>query len=183
MALTEKGTQRIEIIVRKSVDGGLTGAKEKEADQDPKEPKDQQDESTKGTKSIKTKAFWRTQITHSLAVAKQVGRQYIQYKIAGIGYEQGDQATQQQVQRQVEQIEDVGNIATSVAMGATYGSMGGPLGSILGAVMMGSQTAISTAYKYSTRQRDYDVKLFKENKAIEYKRARAQINLTTGRMR
>ena len=137
----------------------------------------------KGTKSIKTKAFWRTQVTHSLAVAKQLGLQAIQYKIAGIGYEQGDQALQQQVQRQVEQVQDVGNIATSIAMGATYGSMGGPLGSILGAVMMGAQTGISTLYKYATREREYDVKLFKENKAIEYKRARAQINLTTGRLR
>lgn len=182
MALTEKGTQRIEIIVRKSVDGGQAGAKEKDADQNPTE-ENQDQEQGKGTKSKKTQAWWRTQATHSLAVVKQVGTQWLNYEIAGLGYTHGDQALQQQVQRKVEIVSDVTNIATSMAMGATYGAAGGPVGVLVGMATMGTQTAMNTLFKYATRQREYDVKIFKENNAIEYKRARAQINLTTGRLR
>ena len=178
--LTEKGTQRIEIIVRKAGGDGLTGAKEKQAD-DANGSQENQD--AKGTKKTKNAIWWRTQLTHSAAVLKQVSTQWFNYAVAGVGYKYGDQALQQQVERQVEQVMDVGNIATSVAMGATYGAAGGPLGSLFGAVMMGAQTTSSTVLKYATRQREYDVKMFKENNAIEYKRARAQINLTTGRLR
>lgn len=183
--LTEKGTQRIEIIVRKSVDGGQQGAKEIDSDQDVNnENQDQQDqEQGGGTKSKKSKAWWRTQVTHGLAVAKQGLTQWYRYELAGIGYKQGDASLQAQINRTVEQIEDVTNVATSVAMGATYGASGGPLGMALGAAMMGVQTGLSIHYKYATRERDYQMKVFKENSAIEYKRARAQINLTTGRLR
>lgn len=183
MALTEKGTQRIEIIVRKAGGVDVAGAKEKSADE-ANNDKQNQDQEGKGTgKSIKTSAFWRAQITHSAAVAKQLSMYLFNYSVAGIGYKYGDQAMQQQVERQIEQVNDVTNLASSIAMGATYGSMGGPLGSLLGSLMMGAQSAGQLVYKYATREREYDVKLFKENNAIEYKRARAQINLTTGRLR
>lgn len=182
MALTEQGTQRIEIIVRKAGGMDSAGAKEKEADQANAENQQPQ-EDDKGTKGTKSSVWWRTQLTHSAAVLKQMSTQWFNYSIAGIGYKYGDEALQQQIQRQVEQVTDVTNIATSIAMGATYGSAGGMPGMIAGAVMMGAQTASSTALKYATRQRDYNIKMFKENSAIEYKRARAQINLTTGRLR
>lgn len=178
--LTAQGTQRIEIIVRKA-GGDVTGIKEKESDNANNDA--QQNEEGKGTKSKKSATWWRTQTTHSLAVLKQVSMQWLNYAVAGIGYKYGDQAMQQQVERQIEQVMDVTNIATSIAMGATYGSAGGIPGMAIGALMMGSQTFSSTALKYSTRQRDYNMKIFKENNAIEYKRARAQINLTTGRLR
>jgi len=182
MALTERGVQRIEIIVRKSGGDGMTGAKEKSADNANNESK-QNDENTQGVKGKKGDVWWRTQITHATAVAKQMATQWFNYAVAGVGYKTGDQALQQQIERQVEQVSDVTNIATSIAMGATYGSAGGPLGALLGATMMGTQTASSTLLKYETRHRDYNMKMFKENNAIEYKRARAQINLTTGRLR
>lgn len=183
MALTEKGTQRIEIIVRKSVDGGQAGAKEKEAEEAQADDADDVDTDGKGTKSKKSKAWWRTQSTHALAVVKQTGQLWFSYYVAGKGYKNGDQALQQQTERTVEQVSDVANIATSIAMGATYGSAGGLPGAILGASMMGLQTGMSTLFKYETREREYNMKIFKENNAIEYKRARAQINLTTGRLR
>ena len=183
MAITAQGTQRIEIIVRKSTDGGLTGAKEKDVDSanndEAKDPKEEE----KGTKSVKTSTWWRTQLTHGAAVAKQMTMQWFNYATAGIGFNYGDQALQQQIERQVEQVTDITNVATSIAMGATYGAAGGPLGSLVGATMMGAQTASSIAVKYATREREYNVKMFKENNSIEYKRARAQINLTTGRLR
>ena len=183
--LTEKGTQRIEIIVRKAVEGGQQGAKEIESDQDvTNENKDQEvQEKGGGSKSKKSKAWWRTQITHGLAVAKQGLTQWYRYELAGIGYKTGDESLQAQIGRDVERIEDTVNVATSVAMGATYGASGGPLGMAIGAAMMGTQTALSIHFKYATRERDYKMKIFKENNAIEYKRARAQINLTTGRLR
>ena len=183
MALTEKGTQRIEIIVRKAGGVDVAGAKDKEPEEANQESQDQNQDGKGTKKSIKTKAFWRAQITHSAAVAKQLAMQWFNYSVAGIGYKHGDQAMQQLVERQVEQVSDVTNLASSLAMGATYGSMGGPMGSMLGMLMMGSQTASALAVKYATRQRDYDMTLFKQNNAIEYKRARAQINLTTGRLR
>ena len=180
MALTAKGTQRIEIIVRKA--GGLdtSGAKEKEADN---ANQDKPDQEGKGVGYKKSAVWWRTQLTHGTAVLKQMSTQWFNYSVAGIGYKYGDQALQQETERQVEQVMDISNIATSVAMGATYGAAGGPLGSLAGAVMMGAQTTSSTILKYATRKRDYNMKIFKENNAIEYKRARAQINLTTGRLR
>ena len=179
MALTAQGTQRIEIIVRKAGSVSVVGAKEKEAANANAEQTDQEG---KGT-SVKSVAFKKTQATHAFAVAKQVATQWFNYAVAGIGYREGDQALQQQLNREIEQVGDVTNIATSIAMGATYGSMGGPLGSFIGASLMGIQTASTTLLKYKTRERDYDMKLYKENSAIEYKRARAQINLTTGRLR
>ena len=185
MALTEKGTQRIEIIVKKSTDGGQAGAKEKSAEnaQANSEETQDQEQQGKGVSTKLSKSFWRTQTTHALAVAKQAGTLWLNYEISGLGYKYGDQALQQQVERKVEQISDVTNIATSMAMGATYGAAGGPLGMAIGALMMGTQTGISTHFKYQTREREYNMKMFKENNAIEYKRARAQINLTTGRLR
>lgn len=182
MALTESGTKKIEIIVRKAGGSGTAGANDKDSD-NANQDQNPNNQDGHGTKSIKTSAFWRTQITHSLAVGKQLATQRIQYAIAGIGYKYGDQSLQQQVERQVEQISDFTNVATSIAMGATYGSMGGPLGMAFGAVMMGTQTVGSLLVKYDTRERDYNMKVYKETTGIEYKRARAQINLTTGRLR
>ena len=180
--LTEKGTQRIIITVRKQVDKDQIGAKEESAD-NVVDGQDKQD-GTKGATSRQRSAnWWKTQLTHSLAVAKQYATLRLQYEIAGLGVKYGDQTLQNAVDRKVEQVTDVSNIATSVAMGATYGATGGPLGAAVGALMMGTQTAMTTAFKYKTRQRDYDVEVFKQNNAIEYKRARAQVNLTTGRLR
>ena len=181
MALTQNGTQRIEIIVRKGGGAESTGAKDKEAD---KPNEDNQDQDNKdGTTRKKGEVWWRTQLTHTAAVAKQIATLGVHYHLAGIAYKTGDQALQSQVERQVEIVSDTTNIATSVAMGATYGAAGGTLGSIAGALMMGTQTAATTIAKYMGRERDYEMEMFKQNNAIEYKRARAQINLTTGRLR
>ena len=181
MALTEKGTQRIVIIVRKQTDGGQVGTKTKEADNASNEAENK--ENGVGTKSNRTFNWWKTQLTHTAAVAKQWAQAELNYQIAGIGYKFGDQSLQNSIERTVERVSDVANIASSVAMGATYGATGGPIGMAVGALMMGAQTAMTMAYKYRGRQRDYDIQIFKQENAIEYKRARAQINLTTGRLR
>ena len=100
MALTEKGTQRIEIIVRKAGGAGLTGAKEKDSDNANNDQNPPSEDNGKGTKSIKSQAFKRTQWTHAAAVAKQMATQWFQYDVAGLGYRHGDQALQQQMERQ-----------------------------------------------------------------------------------
>ena len=44
-------------------------------------------------------------------------------------------------------------------------------------------SGVSLAVKYAGREREFNYKVFKENNAIEYQRARASINMTTGRLR
>lgn len=184
--LTEKGTQRIEIIVRKTTDGGDTGAKEKDIDtgaQNDTNKPNEQDSKGNGKDASHSKSWWRVQSTHFLGVARQGLRYADQYYIAGISYATGDSALQSQIERKYELATDFASIAFSGAMGATYGATGGPIGAISASAMAMVQTTMSIASKYATRERDYDVNIYKQNNAIEYKRARAQISLTTGRLR
>lgn len=125
----------------------------------------------------------KTNATHTLAITKQTAGLAIEYWKSGIGYETGDMAYQDIVSRKMEVVEDTTNIASSIGMGALYGAWGGPIGSALGAIMGGVSTSVSTIYKYKNRERDYSYKIFKEENGIAYKRARAGINLTTGRLR
>lgn len=181
--LYQKGTQRIEVIVRKEGGGSVAGANETDTD-DVGGKKTTWRTSLFGTESKKRiKRIVKTNTTHSLAVTKQVLDLGIEYTVGGIGYKSGDQALQDSVSRQVEIFKDTTNIASSVAMGALYGAWGGPIGSILGASFAAISTGMSTALKYKSRERDYDYKIFKEQNAIEYNRARAGINLTNGRLR
>lgn len=183
--LTEKGTQRIEIIVRKTTDGGDTGAKEKDIDagaqNDTNQPNEQ--DSKGNGKDDHTKSWWRVQSTHFAGVARQGIRLLDQYYIAGIGYATGDSSLQAQIERKYEIFTDITSIAVSAGMGLTYGATGGPIGAISASAMAVAQTSMSIASKYATRERDYNVNMYKQNNAIEYKRARAQISLTTGRLR
>lgn len=170
MALTKQGTERIEIIVKKSVDGGQEGAKEKDTDSANDEENKEQKDATL-SKHIK-----RTRITHAIGLARQGMHAYIGYEVGGIGYTHGDSNLQERTERLVEQVSDGASLLFSTAMGGV--TMGA-----VGAVIGFAQSGIQIATKYATRQRDYDYAVFKQNSAIEYKRARAQINLTTGRLR
>ena len=185
--LTEKGTQRIEIIVRKASSGADVGAKDKDVDsgatQDSQQPNEQDDKGGALGKAGHSKSWWRVQSTHILGVARQATRLGIQYAIAGIGYQHGDASLQAQIDRKYEIATDITSLAVSAGMGLTYGATGGPVGAIVGASLAVGQTAMSLVSKYATRQRDYDVSIFKHENAIEYKRARAQISLATGRLR
>ena len=90
---------------------------------------------------------------------------------------------QENVQRRFEIVKDVGGFASSVAMGAVYGAWGGPIGAVLGATFGAISSATSIGAKYAGREREFNYKVFKENNSIEYQRARASINMTTGRLR
>lgn len=180
--LYEQGNKKIEIVIRKESSSN-NGANEISA------------EDTAGTtKTWRTALFGsenqsrinrviKTNATHFLAVSKQALNLGIQYAIGGLGYKYGDQTLQESVSREWEIISDTANIASSISMGALYGSWGGPIGAVMGAVMGAVSSGMSTAVKYMGRERDFNYKVFKENNAIEYQRARASINLTTGRLR
>lgn len=181
--LTQLGSQRIEIIVKK--DGGSfsqTNAKEKETDNIGGENEEYSFWLGTANRDRKKRVI-KTNTTHGLAVLKQGIDLGLEYYVAGLGYKTGDQAYQEQISRQVEIMKDVTGFASSVGMGALYGSWGGPIGAVLGATFGAVQTAVSTGVKYMGRKRDFSYKEFKENNAIEYQRARASINMTTGRLR
>lgn len=181
--LYQMGTQRIEVIVRKEGGGGEQGAKEKDADKANEEQEQSESGNGKSAKSREKARMIRTNVTHGLAVAKQVLDTLINYKIQGVGMKYGDQALQESIAREWEIIKDGTNVASSVAMGALYGASGGPIGAILGMTFGAVSSGISIAFKYAGRERELDYKQFKENNAIEYNRARASINMTTGRLR
>lgn len=177
--LYQQGTQRIEIIVRKDRTGSLKGAEETDTDN----VSANQTADSSGKRSSASARFLKVNISHGVAVAKQIANQSINFVVQGIGQRYGDEALQENVERRMEIVSDVTNFASSVGMGALYGSAGGFVGMAIGAALGAVSSLSSIAFKYAGRERDFDYKQFKENNAIEYKRARASINLTTGRLR
>lgn len=183
--LVQKGTQRIEVIIKK--EGGSPSSMPKE--KDPQETGRDQVKSTSflsrwnDPKSNFRERFIRVNATHIYAVSRQVLNLGINYAIQGLGYQYGDQALQDNIQSQFERMQDITGLASSVGMGITYGASGGIPGMIIGGVLGAVSGTASLVTKQATRRRDYDYKVFKENNAIQYQRARASINLTTGRLR
>lgn len=175
---------RIEVIVRKEGSVSSAGANETDAEEvgagliDGEDPR-----GSVARANARRKRIIKTNATHAFAVTKQIGGLIAEYNISGLGAINGDQAYQQQVSRSFEKLEDATNITTSVMQGVTYGSWGGPKGAALGALFGLLSTGASTMVKYAKREREFNYKRFKENNAIEYQRARANINLTTGRLR
>ena len=176
-----QGSQKIEVVVRKEGGGGEKNNKEVGTDEIG--GKNESQSSAGGFFGKNPRRTLKVNATHMLAVSKQVLNAQANYQMQKIGYISGDEAYQDRVGRQMEIVQDTGNVATSVAMGIVYGSAGGPFGMLAGAAIGAASSGISLAYKYKGRYLDYDFKMFKENNAIEYKRARANINLTTGRLR
>lgn len=184
--LYQQGTQRIEIIVRKDSTGD-SGAKEIKADEigggSEKNSGGWAEILTGSSSKRRQYRVFKTNTTHAIAVTKQITDLSIQHVIGGIGLRHGDQSLQDHIQRTMEKAKDTTSLASSVAMGAVYGSWGGPIGTVLGATFGLATTAASLGAKYAGRQREFNFKVFKENNSIEYRRARASINLTTGRLR
>ena len=121
--------------------------------------------------------------TKSLAASIAVGRLWLNYYVGGVSYRTGDSAQQEAAQRNLELLEEGGGMLTSIGIGATYGARGGAIGMILGATLAAITTASSIGVKYANKAREYNMKVFKEENGIEYKRARANLSLTTGRLR
>lgn len=181
--LYQKGTQRIEIIVRKEGGNGNVGVKETNAEDVGGKEKTWRTSLFGSENPKRIKRVIATNATHAFSILKQGTSIAINDLIAGISARTGDQAYQDQWNRTVEKFQDVGGVASSVAMGAVYGAWGGPIGAVLGATMGAVQSGVSLAFKYNRRERELSVKQFKEQNSVQYLRARANINLTTGRLR
>ena len=187
MALYQQGKQRIEIVIRAEGIGSMPSVNGNKT-KDVEIPEESSSNTVKimifgSNNPARIRRVIKTNATHALAIAKQVTDLNIEYYVGGIGYANGDQAMQQQISRSIEIVKDTTNIASSIGMGALYGSWGGPIGAVLGATMGAVSSITSTAIKYSNREREKSVKVFKEENAISYRRARAQLNLTNGRLR
>lgn len=179
--IVQKGTQRIEVIIRKDT-SGVAGANPSASD-DVSSENNEQDKLDNGYKRYRKKRIAITNTTHALATAKQVGGMILNYYIGGVGIESGDAALQQRMERQLEIVEDYTNFGTSIARGAIFGAWGGGIGIAVGMATAAVTSGASIGLKYMNRRREYNYKVFKETNAIEYRRARASINMTTGRLR
>lgn len=175
--LYTQNMQRIDVYVHSDIGGGQRGNQEKEAD----EASTQEEVKEKKSKISSRRALMY--VTQTFSAAKQSANLWINYTIGGMGYKTGDQTQQEAAQRSFEIFNDVAGIASSFGMGALYGARGGLVGAIIGSVTMGAATATSTVVKYLNRERELDIKTFKENNSISYLRARSSINMTTGRLR
>lgn len=184
--LYQQGTRRIEIIVRKESGAAEVGTKEKETEQVSSEQSSEtQSNQVRGMAAFNRNFSQRLIIMHGLRTMNHALKTSINYVASGIGQRNGDQALQEQVERNVEIMSDIGSIATSTLSGVFMGAKvgGGVPGAIAGGVIGLASSSFNTATKYMDRERDFNYKVFKENNSIEYNRARASISLTTGRLR
>lgn len=185
MALVTNAAQRIEIVVRKDI--GI-GGDSNDTDTSPKEKQEENSATNTETKGLtRLQKRVRTSLNmHAIAAANQVVTQTANYIVGGIGVYSGDSTLQDYAQRQVEKFTDTTGVLSSISMGAVSGFMvsGGNIGvAAISAGISAVSTLTSKYYKYAARHREYEFKNFKENNAIEYNRSRANINLTTGRLR
>ena len=95
----------------------------------------------------------------------------------------GDQSLQAQINRKIEIVQDVVNVGSSIISGALMGSSLGPVGTIVGGLVGAAGSAVSIGMRQQSREREYSYQVFKENSSIQYQRARAGLNLATGRLR
>lgn len=175
--LYQQGRQEIRITVR----GEYAVGGQQTSDKSPKKEEAGNEEIS--TVSTSKSRMVKVNTTHAIAIGMQVVNQTANYITSGIGAVGGDSNYQDIVQRKVEILQDVEQVGSGIVMGAVYGSTGGPIGSLIGATFGAVSGLVSKGIKYAGREREYKAKVFKENNAIEYNRARAGINLTTGRLR
>lgn len=184
-ALFTQGTQRIEVVVRRDDVGAATaGAGDESAETLGSSSSGASSSGVTSSASVSgSKVNFRIMATKTLAAVVASGRLWLNYAISGIAYKTGDTALQEATQRNIEMAEEGAGILLSVGLGATYAIRGGSMAMGVGAVLAAATTATSLAVKYLGKEREFNMKVFKEENAIEYKRARANLSLTTGRLR
>jgi hypothetical protein len=174
---------KIEVIIRKQEDAGQTLPEQEGNGETPPEDGGNSGSYWGGLSKSRKQRILKTNATQIIATAKQVGLQMLHYSVGLLSSQHGDSHYQDSVQRSWEIADDAFSIVSSVAMGATYGSWGGPIGTIVGIATNTTSTLASIGFKYANREKDLNIQQFKENNGIQYQRARAGINLTTGRLR
>lgn len=168
--------ENITVIVRK--DGGTGTAPTQQQGAKENSPSGKQDEKNNNSFSLllgKSNEPSAT-ISHVGNFIVSTIKDYVQIENSFISARNGDKALQEQVDRRVEIITERANVMVSTITGFAAGGA-------VGAALALAGSAISLKKKYAGRQRNYDIQIFKENNNIQYMRARAGINLTTGRLR
>jgi len=181
--LFQQGTQKIEVIVRRAGGGGET--------EQPQGAKTTDDVSLSGAQSSSvgngknaSNRMTKNSIMHYGNMAKQMVMKVGRYYISGIKYKTGDEALQDMVDRTLDIVTDYSNLAVQTAFGAYYGArFGGVIGGVIGGATSFASGAAGIAFNRSSARRDYNMKIFKEENGIAYRRSRADINFTNGRLR
>lgn len=180
MALMTNAATRVDIVVSK-----ISGGDDENGSN--KSPKEKSEEKKAEAKAQRIKQRTKSMITRKIIASTiQMTEQTVNYYNGGLGTYTGDSAYQDYQQRQAEKVLDTVNIGSSAGMGFASGMMVSGGNPAIGLAVAGLQTITtltSKYYKYAQRHRDYNLKVFKENNAIEYNRTRANINLTNGRLR
>ena len=177
----QQGKQTLTIIVRGE---GVTTTEttEKGADTSPKEEQENQTETKAKSKGMSRRVKAIT-ITHGIAAGISATQAAINYAVGDIAGTTGDKNYADLVRRKVEILQDTGNVVTATAMSAWYGSRGGVVAGVVTTAIGFTTAMISKTNKYLNREREYKIETFKMDNEIEYNRSRANINLTTGRLR
>ncbi len=186
MALYEQGTKKIVITIRQAGNGASTGSQGAHTSDTSNLTQEQSSRLMTlygTTNQHRISRIRRINATHAIGVARQFLSYANSYVLNGTAMESGDQTYADVMNRTVEILQDTTGIASAFATGALYGSGGGLVGTIVGSLASGASAIASTTFKYLNRSRDYDYKMFKINSGIEYKRTRANISLTNGRLR
>ena len=178
----QQGKQTMTIIVR-GEGVNITDSTEKRVDESPKEAQEEQQETTTKTKRKMSHRVKMITITHAVATGISLANSATNYYIGDIAGTTGDKNYAELVQRKVEMGKDVLDVAVATTMSAYYGSRGGFWVGVATAAMGFTTAVTSKANKYLNRDREYHIETFKMDNEIEYNRSRANINLTTGRLR
>lgn len=167
-----QGASRIDVYVHKDGMGGTSAQ--------PQGAKTGEEEEEKKRGSFSKIAFGgkntKALSTFTVKTIQSIAKSTNSYVRSFAGARNGDKSLQEQLDRQAEIREDTINSALTIGiMGVQWGLLG------IGVGVLSKSTEL--LFKYGERNRDYDMKVFKEENNIQYMRARAGINLTTGRLR
>lgn len=123
-------------------------------------------------------------LQQGVALAKQAGREIVNYYVSDIGRANGDSNYQAIVNRQIEQVTDAMSIGEGILGGMGAGAAtGNPIGVVVGALVGAASSGINLGFKYAERERAYQHEMFQENTSQAYQLARANYSAHTGRVR
>lgn len=182
MAFLKQEQRQITVVVRGEGVTSVSDTTEKTPDKSPKEETEEQELETK-PKSKLNKRMLFINATHGVAVVIALTKATTNYALGDVAGTTGDKNLADIMQRDVEARHDVSDVLTATTMGAWYGSRGGWIGALIGGAMALTTSATSKAFKYAGREREYQIETFKLENEINYARSRANVNLTTGRLR
>lgn len=184
MALLKQESQTLTVIVRGE---GVYGEQPKQVDasESPKDKQEQEKDEKDVAKTTKKKSnrLMLINATHIASMVIGIGKATLNYAVGDISAMAGDKNLSDVTQRNLESVNDVGDMFSSTLMGVWYGSRGGWVGAVVGGAISFTQTGLSKIYKYAGRERDYQIQTFKMDNEINFARSRANINWTNGRMR